>query len=254
MTKNMEMLRIESLTKNFRGLQAVSDVSFTVSAGSITGIIGSNGAGKTTVFNMISGVFIPTAGKIFYKGTDITGMPSYLYSDMGIARTFQIMKPLKHMSVLDNVISGALFGRKKFRSAGAARNFAEEILEFTGLFERRNWLPGEMGTPYRKRLEVARALATDPDLLLLDEVMAGLNTTEIGEAIELFRKINEKGTTILLIEHVMHAVTNLCQEVIVMHHGKKVAEGAPEQVMNNPFVIEIYLGKGGHSYDGQKTF
>lgn len=241
-----EMLKIERLTKNFRGLRAVSDVSFTVEEGSITGIIGPNGAGKTTVFNMISGVFVPTSGKIFYKGKDITGMPSHSYSDMGIARTFQIMKPLRHMSVLDNVISGALFGRKKFRSASAAKSFAEEILQFTGLFERRSWLPGEMGTPYRKRLEVARALATDPDLLLLDEVMAGLNTTEIGEAIDLFRKINENGTTILLIEHVMHAVTNLCEEVIVMHHGEKVAEGSPEQVMNNPLVIEIYLGKGGH--------
>lgn len=246
MKENREMLRIENLTKNFQGLQAVSDVSFTVAEGAITGIIGSNGAGKTTVFNMISGVFVPTSGKIFYQGKDITGMPSHTYSDMGIARTFQIMKPLKHMSVLDNVISGALFGRKKFKTAKAAKEFAEEILQFTGLFERRNWLPGEMGTPYRKRLEVARALATDPDLLLLDEVMAGLNTTEIVDAIELFRKINENGTTILLIEHVMHAVTNLCQEVIVMHHGEKVAEGTPEQVMNNPFVVEIYLGKGDH--------
>ena len=238
------ILEIEGLTKDFHGLRAVNDVSFTVREGSITGMIGSNGAGKTTVFNMISGVLVPTAGKIRYKDKDITGMRSYTYTDMGIARTFQILKPLRHMSVLDNVISGAMFGRKKFKTPAEATEYAKEILEFTGLYERRSWLPGEMGTPFKKRLEVARALATDPDLLLLDEVMAGLNPTETDDAIELFQKINESGKTILLIEHVMHAVTNLCEKVVVMHHGEKVSEGTPEVVMNDPYVIEIYLGKG----------
>lgn len=237
------ILEINGLGKSFRGLRAVNDVSFTVREGSITGMIGSNGAGKTTVFNMISGVFVPNDGKIVYKGQDITGKPAYSYTEMGIARTFQIMKPLRHMSVLDNVVSGALYGRKGYKSAKQAKEFAEEILQFTGLYERRNWLPGDMGTPYKKRLEVARALATDPDLLLLDEVMAGLNTTETDDAIELFRKINENGTTILLIEHIMHVVANLCEDVVVMHHGEKVAQGTPEQVMNDPYVIEIYLGK-----------
>lgn len=240
------ILEIKALSKNFKGLKAVNGVSFTVEKGKITGLIGSNGAGKTTLFNMVSGVFPPTEGHVIYKEKDITGMKPYLYTGMGIARTFQIMKPLANMTVLENVISGALYGRKKISGLKRAKEYAEEILEFTGLYEKRDWVPGNMGTPFKKRLEVARALATDPDLLLLDEVMAGLNPTETDEAIELFQKINSSGTTILLIEHVMRAVANLCQKVVVMHHGEMITEGTPNEVMNDPYVIEIYLGKEEH--------
>ena len=240
-----KIIEVEHITKRFKGLKAVSDVSFQVDEGKITGMIGPNGAGKSTTFNMICGYYPPTEGKITFRGQDITGKRAYQFADMGIARTFQIMKPLGNLSVLDNVASSAFFGRYKAKNITQAREIASGILEFTGLIAKRDVLAREMGTPDQKRLEMARALATKPDLLFLDEVMAGLNPAETEGAIDLIRRINSQGVTIFLIEHIMRAVVSLCEKVIVLHHGEKIAEGTPEQVMNDAYVMEVYLGKGG---------
>ncbi len=236
------ILEVQHLTKRFKGLTAVKDVSFSVREGGITGMIGPNGAGKSTTFNMICGYYPPTEGRILYRGEDITSKKAYEYTNMKIARTFQIMKPLKNLSVLDNVISSSYFGHAGAKSRIEATERAMEILEFTGLYAKRHVLSKDMGTPDQKRLEMARALATRPELLFLDENMAGLNPAETEEAIQLIRKINESGVTIVLIEHIMKAVVSLCEEVIVLHHGEKIAEGTPEQVMNDPYVMEVYLG------------
>jgi branched-chain amino acid transport system ATP-binding protein len=237
------IVEVKNLTKQFKGLRAVSDVSFSIERNTISGMIGPNGAGKTTLFNMITGFYPPTTGKVFYQGNDITSKRAHEYTRMGMVRTFQIMKPLANLTVLDNVISGAYFGRKKPKSYKEAREFALKTLEFTGLYEKRNVLAKDMGTPSQKRLEMARALATSPSMLLLDEVMAGLNPTETDEAIQLIFRIRDSGITIFMIEHIMRAVVSLCEKVIVLHHGEKIAEGTPERVMNDEYVIEVYLGK-----------
>ena len=221
------IIEVQGLTKRFKGLTAVHDVSFSVEKGSITGMIGPNGAGKSTTF---------------YNGEDITNKKAYEYTNMKIARTFQIMKPLKNLSVLDNVTAAAYFGHAGAKSEKEAKERAMEVLHFTGLYEKRHVISKDMGTPDQKRLEMARALATKPEVLFLDENMAGLNPAETEEAIQLIRKINESGVTILLIEHIMKAVVSLCEKVIVLHHGEKIAEGTPEQVMNDPYVMEVYLG------------
>jgi branched-chain amino acid transport system ATP-binding protein len=237
------MLKVEQVSKEFRGLRALHNVSYTIDAGKISGLIGPNGAGKTTMFNVVSGFFRPTAGKVIFAGQDVTNLQPFERCKLGMARTFQIMKPLPYMSVFDNVVAGCMFGRYNFSSLGAARDTAMEILDFTGMTKRQDVLAKELGTADKKRLELARAFATKPKLLLLDEVMSGLNNTESEECVQLIRKINQTGVTVLLIEHVMQAVVNLCEKIIVLHHGEKIAEGSASEVMNNELVIEVYLGK-----------
>jgi len=239
------MLKVEHITKQFRGLRALHDVSFEIAEGGITGLIGPNGAGKTTLFNVVSGFYRPTEGKVLFFGEDITALEPFQRCRLGMARTFQIMKPLPYMSVLDNVIAGTMFGRYNMKNLSTARVTAMKILEFCGMDAKKDILAKQLGTADKKRLELARALATKPSLLLLDEVMSGLNHTESEECVRLIRSINKTGVTVLLIEHVMQAVVNLCEKIIVLHHGEKIAEGAADKVMNDPTVVEVYLGKEG---------
>jgi branched-chain amino acid transport system ATP-binding protein len=237
----MALLEVRDVSKSFRGLRAVAGVSFDVGEGAIVGLIGPNGAGKTTTFNMVAGVFAPDSGEIRFTGRRIDGLRPDQVCGAGIGRTFQIVRPFAGLSVLDNVIVGALE-----RSAGVAeaRRSATAILEQLGLGARRDLPASALTLPDRKRLEVARALATRPRLLLLDEVMAGLRPTECDQMIAVFREINRRdGLTILLIEHVMRAVMALAQEIVVLHHGEVIARGAPGEVVRDPAVLECYLGE-----------
>ncbi|WP_341703183.1 ABC transporter ATP-binding protein [Ferrovibrio sp.] len=234
------LLAVEGISKSFRGLRAVSAASLSVPEGGIVSLIGPNGAGKTTCFNMIAGVFRPDEGSITFAGRRIDGLRPDLICRAGIGRTFQIVKPFKELSALDNVIVGALRAEADVRRA---RKKAEAVLDRLGMLDKRDQPAAQLTLPERKRLEVARALATEPKLLLLDEVMAGLRPTETDQMVAVFRDLNRQGVTILLIEHVMRAVMALSQQVVVLHYGEVIAAGAPEQVVRDPAVLECYLGE-----------
>jgi branched-chain amino acid transport system ATP-binding protein len=234
------LLEIANVSKNFSGLHAVEDVTFSVRAGDIAAVIGPNGAGKTTLFNMIAGVLRPDAGTILFDGKRIDGLTADMVARRGVGRTFQLVRPFPGLTVEDNVIVGALMRR---RDVGAARRHAHDVLARLDLFDKRTQLAAALTLPDRKRLEVARALATDPKLLLLDEVMAGLRPTETDRIVDILLAINrESGITILLIEHVMRAVMALAARILVLHHGAAIAEGAPEAIVREPAVVQSYLG------------
>ena len=235
------ILQVEGVSKRFGGLQALIRVTFDLPDGQILGLIGPNGAGKTTLFNVINGVYPPNEGKVTFRGTDVTGMKPYHLAHLGIARSHQIVLPLNELSVRENVMVGACFGREK-QSLGSAGKTAEEILDFVGLADRAEQLAGSLNIAQKKRLEMARALASRPHLLLLDEVLAGLNPAEITTMVETIRRIRQQGVTIIMIEHVMHAVMNVSDRVIVLDYGEQIAEGTPEEVSRNEKVIEAYLG------------
>jgi branched-chain amino acid transport system ATP-binding protein len=235
------MLELRHVSKSFRGLRAVQDVSFGVAAGDIAALIGPNGAGKTTIFNLIAGAFAPDSGEIVFEGRPIHGLRADQVCAAGIGRTFQLVKPFAGLTVLDNVITGAL---ARARTVADARRHAARIVERLGLGPKRELPASALTLPDRKRLEVARALATRPKLLMLDEVMAGLRPTECDQMVEVFRSLaREEGLTILLIEHVMRAVMALAQHVVVLHHGEVIARGTPEEIVRDPAVLECYLGE-----------
>jgi len=235
-----QVLRIDSVKKTFGGLSAVDDVSFQVNLQEIIGLIGPNGAGKTTLFNVISGYYPPTRGRVFFQGSDISGKPPYRLAAMGIGRTFQVVKPFHGLTVLENVIIASLL---RYSKRAQAERHAWEILEFTELADRAHSTAGGLTMGGRKRLEISKALALEPKLLLLDEVVAGLNPAETQHAIELILKIRDEGMTILLVEHIMRVVMSISDRVVVLNYGKKIAEGEPQVVANDPVVVQAYLGE-----------
>ena len=243
----MPILEGEGVTKYFGGLAAVSDVDFNVEKGEALGLIGPNGAGKTTLFNLISAALVPKPGTIRFKGENITGLKPYKICRMGVARTFQSVKIFAYMPVLDNVVLGSYFGTSTNMSSADAVREAAEILEFVGLSAVKATPAKDLTLANQKRLEVARALATNPELLLLDEMMAGLNPAELAQAMELVARIRDKEITIIMIEHVMKAIMNVCERIIVLHHGEKIAEGTPQEIATSKTVIKVYLGEKAHA-------
>jgi len=236
----MSLLQIQNVSKRFGGLAALTDVSYSVNQGEILGLIGPNGAGKTTLFNVVNGFYPPSTGEVLFKGERISNLKPHQICRLGIGRTFQVVKPLQRMTVLDNVIASAFLRAK---NKAEAEEIAHETLEFTGLYEDRYLISKGLPLGKRKRLEITRALATKPEMLLMDESFAGLNPTEINDQINIIRQIREKGITLMVIEHHMRVIMSISDRIVVLNYGEKIAEGTPSEIGKNRLVIEAYLGE-----------
>jgi branched-chain amino acid transport system ATP-binding protein len=236
----MSLLEIREVSKRFGGLAALTGVSYSVNKGEILGLIGPNGAGKTTLFNVVNGFYPPSKGEVLFKGERISHLQPYQICKFGIGRTFQVVRPLQRMTVLDNVIASAFLRAKNKEEA---KEMALEALRFTGLYEDKDLISKRLPLGKRKKLEITRALATKPEMLLLDESFAGLNPSEQNELIDIIRQIRAKGITIMIIEHHMKVIMSLSDRVVVLNYGQKIAEGTPKEIGSNPLVIEAYLGE-----------
>jgi branched-chain amino acid transport system ATP-binding protein len=237
----MSLLEVQNVSKQFGGLAALKDLSFVLNKGEILALIGPNGSGKTTTFNVINGFYSPTEGDVYLRSKKVTRLKPHVLCGLGLARTFQVVKPLQRMSVFDNVLASAFIRTK---TKAEAESLVNEILKFTNLDEDRDVLSKSLPLGKRKRLEIARALATQPEIILLDESFAGLNPTEINEQIEIVKRIRmERGITILIIEHHMKVIMSISDRIVVLNYGRKIAEGAPGEIGHNPVVIEAYLGE-----------
>jgi len=236
----MSLLDVRNVSMFFGGLAAINQVSFETREGEILGLIGPNGAGKTTMFNVVNGFYKPSRGEVFFKERRITGLKPHQVCRLGIARTFQVVKPLQRMSVFDNVIASAFL---RVKTKDQAEEIALETIRFTGLFDDRDKISKGLPLGKRKKLEITRALATQPELLLLDESFAGLNPAELDESIEIIKGIKERGVTIMIIEHHMKVIMSISDRIVVLNYGEKIAEGTPKEISSNSIVVEAYLGE-----------